>query len=144
MKNITEPKAPAKTDDMDRFLFLDDYRHPYDAFSHTQQSMYLHKKWEVVRNYDEFIRWILKNGLPSFISFDHDLAEEHYSENYQEAKEFLDCCVYKEKTGYDCAKWLVAYCTDNNLSCPDFYCHSMNPLGKENIVGLLSQFKNYR
>ena len=59
------------------------------------------------------------------ISFDHDLADEHYLK--QNSQEFV------EKIGYDCAKWLVEYCMDHYLDLPKFYCHSMNPVGKENI-----------
>jgi hypothetical protein len=120
------------------FLFLDDIRQPHDAFEHTQQTMFLHKKWEVVKNYNEFINWITKNGLPEFISFDHDLAD------YEISKEMQDTQVYTEKTGYECAKWLIDYCLDNNLKCPKFYCHSMNPVGKDKINSILEQFSTPR
>lgn len=46
----------------------------------------------------------------------------------------------KEKTGMDCAKWLIEYCITNNLKLPKFYCHSMNPIGKDNITSILTQF----
>lgn len=67
------------------------------------------------------------------ISFDHDLADEHYWK--QNTGEFV------EKTGYDCVKWLIEYCMDNDVDLPKFYCHSMNPVGKENIERLLKNFK---
>ena len=118
----------------DRFLFLDDIRQPSGAFEHTQQTMFLHKKWEVVKNYNEFVKWITKNGLPEIISFDHDLAD------YEMSKEGLDTQAHTEKTGYDCAKWLIDYCLDNNLKCPKFYCHSMNPVGKDKINSILEQY----
>lgn len=47
----------------------------------------------------------------------------------------------KEKTGMDCAKWLVDFCIDNELILPDWYGHSMNPVGRENIDVYL---RNYR
>lgn len=132
-----------------KFLFLDDIRQPYDAFEHTQQTMFLEKKWEVVTNYNEFIEWITKNGLPDFISFDHDLADMHcitynLSTDDEKSKEWQDAQLYIEKTGYECAKWLVDYCIDNNLKCPKFYCYSMNPVGKDKINSILKQFANYR
>lgn len=132
-----------------RFLFLDDIRQPCDAYGHTQRTMSLEKKWEIVKNYNEFIEWITKNGLPDFISFDHDLADIHYtssnlSTDDEKSKEGQDTQPHTEKTGYECAKWLVDYCLDNNFDCPKFYCHSMNPVGKEKINGLLEQFSNYR
>lgn len=73
-----------------------------------------------VKSYFEFTEFILQNRLPDFISFDHDLGEE--------------------KTGYDCAKWLVNFCMDNNLQLPEFSVHSQNPVGKENIQLLLENF----
>ncbi|WP_081411648.1 cyclic-phosphate processing receiver domain-containing protein [Chryseobacterium gregarium] len=116
-----------------RLLFLDDIRYPPDAYHYTKQDMFLWEDWHVVRNYAQFVSRILEKGLPEMISFDHDLADEHYSE--QDSQE----CV--EKTGYDCAKWLVGYCLDHDAELPEFYCHSMNPVGKENIEDLLNNFK---
>jgi hypothetical protein len=117
------------------FLFLDDIRHPYDVYEYTHQIIFLQEKWEVVRNYNEFVEWITKNGLPDFISFDHDLADIHHTQNAE---------IHNEKTGHECAKWLVDYCLDNNLECPKFYCHSMNPVGRNKINSLLSQFSTNR
>jgi hypothetical protein len=150
MKNeINKNKALDKTLTVSgRFLFLDDIRHPYDAFEHTQQTMFLHKKWEVVKNYNEFIKWITKNGLPELISFDHDLGDTLYTSAHlrndsEKSKEWQDAQVHTEKTGYECAKWLIDYCLDNNLKCPKFYCHSMNPVGRDKINSILEQFTNY-
>ena len=132
-----------------KFLFLDDIRHPHDVYRYTQQIMFLQKKWEIVKNYNDFIEWFAKNGLPDFISFDHDLADMENtspppSVNNDQSKEWQDAQIHNEKTGYECAKWLVDYCLDNNLGCPKFYCHSMNPVGKDKINGLLNQFSTYR
>lgn len=77
-----------------------------------------------VRDYTEFINFIKTNPLPKFISFDHDLGEG--------------------KTGFDCAKFLVEFCIDNNLNLPDFFVHSQNPIGKENINSLLTNFNKHR
>jgi hypothetical protein len=110
-----------------RFLFLDDIRFPFEVYEYTHQPLYLQEKWEIIRNYNGFVEWITKNGLPDFISFDHDLADISFD---------------NEKTGYECAKWLVDYCLDNNLVCPKFYCHSMNPVGRDKINGLLMQFSS--
>jgi hypothetical protein len=127
-----------------RFLFLDDIRHPLDAFEYTKQTMFLHEKWEIVKNYNEFVKWIVENGLPDFVSFDHDLADRHLWADDEKANEQQTMQVHIEKTGYDCAKWLVDYCLDNNLDWPKFYCHSMNPVGKYNVNSILDQFLFYR
>ena len=44
------------------------------------------------------------------------------------------------ETGFDCAKWLVNYCIDNNKELPKWYKHSANPVGKENIDRYLTNF----
>lgn len=116
-----------------RLLFLDDIRYPIEAYHYTQQDIFLRSDWHIVRNYEQFVNRILEKGLPEMISFDHDFADEHYLK--QNSQEFV------EKTGYDCAKWLVEYCMDHYLDLPKFYCHSMNPVGKENILNLLQNFK---
>ena len=131
------------------YLFLDDIREPSHTFEYTKQKMFVELEWQVVRNYNEFVNFIQLNGLPKFISFDHDLSDTHYTPehlwtDYDKSKEWQDKQVHNEKTGYECAKWLVDYCIDNNLKCPQYYCHSMNPVGKDNIVGLLASFSNSR
>ncbi|WP_363315998.1 cyclic-phosphate processing receiver domain-containing protein [Chryseobacterium sp.] len=115
-----------------RLLFLDDIRYPAEVYQYTQQGIFLRKDWHIVRNYDQFVNRILKKGLPEMISFDHDLADENYRKSNA------------EKTGYDCVKWLIDYCLDNGIDLPKFYCHSMNPVGKENIISLLKNFKKLK
>ena len=40
----------------------------------------------------------------------------------------------REKTGYDCLKWLIDYCHDNNLIFPQLLIHTMNEVGYTNMV----------
>lgn len=124
-----------------KYLFLDDIRMPSHVGNYMLPielcPMYREENWEIVRSYDEFVAWILKNGLPDVISFDHDLAAIHYEQHtWQESFEYL------EKTGYDCAKWLVNFCAHECISLPKYYIHSMNPVGAENIKNLLNNFKD--
>ncbi len=107
-------------------LFLDDVR---DANKFLDDV----RAWETVRNYAEFVRIIQQRGLPRFVSFDHDLSYEHYGNT--NTKSFI------EKTGMDCAKWLVEYCMKTNQSLPEYQVHSMNPIGKLNIQSLLDSYK---
>lgn len=88
-------------------LFLDDLRTAPEDFVQ-------------VYSYEEFRVYIEENGVPEFISFDHDLGEG--------------------KSGFDCAKFLVDYCLDKNIHNISFTVHSQNPVGKENIISLLSNF----
>lgn len=114
-------------------LFLDDYRIPLNVYSYTKNQIYL-LDWDVVTNYDEFVNYITNNEIPEVISFDHDLGDEHYTNNPN-----IDYSSFKEKTGYDCAKWLIEYCIDNNLDFPKvIYVHSMNPHGSLNIESLFT------
>lgn len=95
-------------------LFLDDERFPPEDG----------ELWIVVRNYAEFLKCIANYGLPTFISFDHDLGDG--------------------KDGYDCAKWLVEICMDCDVDIPDFYVHSQNPIGSGDIEGYLNCLKRFR
>lgn len=130
-------------------LFLDDYRNPDDCLKYcyvwygADQLVYNDQDWYIVRNYNQFIKYIQDNGLPDLISFDHDLADAHYHESmYQGGKVYMKYLeTTSEKTGYHCADWLVEYCMDNNLELPAFMVHSMNPVGRENIITLLENFK---
>ena len=89
-------------------LYLDDMRMPRN------------QDWTIVRSYQEFIDWVTNNGVPDYISFDHDLGEE--------------------KSGFDCAKWLCNYCLDSHIPLPEFSVHSANPVGRENIESIMNNY----
>jgi len=118
-------------------LYLDDIRTPNND------------DWYVVRSYDELVSHIRLNGLDKYevISLDHDLGdtaqEEYYnnvSPNYQ-----LDYNNILEKTGLDCAKWLVAESMNSKKPLPQIYTHSANPIGSANIMGYVNNYlKNCR
>ena len=123
-------------------LFLDDVRDPYKV---TYMQMPL-GPWKVVRDYSAFCNAINHHyqetgELPDIISFDHDLSLEHYSENMMDPTAYNDMYkTFNEKTGLDCAKWLVEFCLDKNLQMCKFQVHSMNPVGKRNIESYLNSF----
>lgn len=118
-------------------LFLDDLRYPVDCFEYTHLTVYLDEKWVIVRNYDEFVKAIQEKGIPEMISFDHDLADEHYV-----AQDHIEYGFMTEKTGYHCAMWLINYCIDNNLDIPKYiFIHSMNPVGGSNIASAFNTYK---
>ena len=117
-------------------LFLDDVRSPKSAYSYMQLPIYLQAEWIVVRNYYAFISLIQSKGVPDMISFDHDLADEHYK-----VQDFNYSNEEYEKTGYHCAKWLIDYCLDNKKELPKkIIVHSMNPYGSQNIKSLFETF----
>jgi len=109
------------------YLFLDDFRDPQIV---SWIDLPLHD-WTVVRSYKEFRDAIWNKGIPEFVSYDHDLADDHYgSMNHGGA---IDYDNLTEKTGYDCAKFLCNECCKRGIKHPDFAVHSMNPVGADNI-----------
>lgn len=114
-------------------IFLDDIRNPVDTFNYTKDSDYLKLKWTIVRNYDEFVKVVTENKNDiNTISFDHDLADEHYINSNPGS--------YTEKTGYDCLKWLCYYIMGENLDIPLIKIHTWNPTGFDNMSGFLRNF----
>lgn len=127
-----------------KLLWLDDMRNPYIDVEGKVPANYDKIEW--VLNYEQFVQWIIRFGLPNAISFDHDLADEHYVpeeywETLQKSREYQEAQNYQEKTGMDCVKWLVEYCMDNNYKLPIYHIHTANPVGAENMKGLLDNFK---
>lgn len=128
-------------------IYLDDVRTPKD------------KNWVVVRNYDEFVNRVTEIGLNNIdtISLDHDLGDTAMNEYFNNVSPnyTLNYENIKEKTGLDCAKWLVNYFYDTNpewiemnrivkradkISFPQVYTHSANPIGSANIMGYINNF----
>lgn len=105
--------------------FLDDERMPSDV---TWVPVPNTPDCEIARSFDDFVNIIESNGMPVYVSFDHDLADEHYVAMLRGSTDYGE-----EKTGYDCAKWLVDFCAEHEIPFPDFEVHSMNPIGSENI-----------
>jgi|TARA_R110000796_G_scaffold29731_1_gene79954 hypothetical protein len=134
---------------MKNLLWLDDIRNPF--IDEEKRVPIGNDKWNInwVLNYEQFVQWIEIYGLPDAISFDHDLADEHYTpeyfwDDYEESKKFQEWRgkTYQEKTGMDCAKWLVDFCMDNKVELPKFYVHSANPVGADKIREVFSDLKN--
>jgi hypothetical protein len=102
-------------------LYLDDIRTPKD-------SAYI-----IARTVEEAQQLIETYGVPEHISFDHDLG--------------LDDMDNLLPTGYDMAKWLVEKDMDGFLQIPGnfaFSVHSQNPVGAENIQGLLNGYLRHK
>lgn len=130
-------------------LWLDDIRNPYGGrwifdFAPEFVSDDINIRW--VRSYDEFTAWINENGLPNKIAFDHDLGEDVAKEKVGAGMSKRQARIQKRETrsGYDCAKWLVEYCMDYDVDLPKWVIQSANPVGKENIDGLLSNYRKQR
>ena len=123
---------------MNKFkIYLDDLRNPIED------------SWIVCRNYDEFVEKIQELGMENIeiISLDHDLGETAIKEYFKNVKNnyVLNYDNIEEKTGYDCAKWLVNLSIDSNIPLPLVLVHSANPVGSANIMGYVNNYlKNKR
>lgn len=104
------------------WIYLDDIRTPLD------------KKWIVVRNYKDFVKAVEKYGVENIdkLSFDHDLND------------FTDG---SEKTGKSAANWFIENFMNLQDSdeisgehFPKVTAHSDNPVGVQNIIGLVNSF----
>lgn len=114
-------------------IYLDDVRTPID------------KDWVIARNYDEFVRIVSAHGLENIktISLDHDLGDSAMREWHKNVYHnyTLDYNNITEKTGYDCAKWLVEQWM-NGKPVVDVYTHSANAIGAANIMGYINNYRH--
>lgn len=121
-------------------LYLDDVRTPLADLPN-------HASWVVVRNYEEFTLYIMENGVPDFVSFDHDLAPEHMNDYFNQVAyhgyQHPKYDEYQEKTGLDCARFLVDYCQNHQVELKRCAVHSHNPVGAANIQSFLNGFKKH-
>lgn len=95
-------------------LWLDDLRDP---------QLYLSEKdYDVVwvKSFEEFTTWITLNGVPEYVSFDHDLGEG--------------------LSGYDAVKFLASYCEKLERRLPKCTIHSANPVGRTNIQSVIDTY----
>lgn len=135
-------------------LWLDDLRDPSEEMwrNHIAKNIANPLRYNIVwvKDYNEFTSYIKNNDMPYLVSFDHDLADEHYTperfwNNYEESKKYQESQNYSEKTGLDCARFLIEYCQDNhNGELPNYYVHSYNPVGADNIRALLTNFIKFK
>lgn len=132
-------------------LFLDDELMPEQV---TWVEFPRYESIYIIRSYNGFVKQLEFFGLPMFVCFDHDLTDEHYLAMMQENNldnkfEYDDNGLKKtidygpEKTGYDCAKYLVEYCQQKGYKLPRYVVHSMNPAGKKRIEDYLENAKKH-
>lgn len=130
---------------MRTLLWLDDVRNPLEnnwlIFAPNRE--YENVVW--VKSYNEAVSWIKENGLPYAMCLDHDLGIptqlEYRKQGYSKRKSRK--LSKDEKTGYDFAKWVVGYCMKHNLDIPLYSSQSANPIGRENILSYLNNYRSF-
>lgn len=116
-------------------IYLDDKRTPIDP------------EWIVVRSYEEFTTKIKEIGFENIelVSLDHDLGDSAMEEWYTNVSVnfTLNYDNITEKTGYDCAKWLVDQWMEGEKVFT-VYVHSANAIGSGNIMGYINNYFHIR
>jgi hypothetical protein len=119
---------------MKKRIYLDDIRTPV-----------LKDEWVVVRSYEEFVDKITEIGLENIelISLDHDLGDSAMKEWHKNVYHnyTLNYDNITEKTGMDCAKWLVEQWMEGELVV-DVFVHSANAVGSGNMMGYINNFRH--
>lgn len=107
---------------MKTLLWVDDARNPMEDDWMNFNPIGRNCKVVWAQSYQEAIDFLEKEW-PDAICLDHDLGEE--------------------KSGYDIAKYIVDRCIDEDKKLPEFASQSANPVGRENIITLLSNYKRH-
>lgn len=115
-------------------IYLDDNRIPIE------------NGWVCVKDYEEFISLLEKVDIKDIhcISFDHDLGDKAMAEYHRISgtSNQIDYDNLDEKTGLDCAKFLIDKCIDNDYcDTPIVYVHSFNGVGAQNILNYINSYK---
>lgn len=110
-------------------VFLDDIRTPEISHNKNKGLGDTYSKiesWIIIRDYFSFVDYIQINfDNIALISFDHDLA------------------CYKndvEYTGKTALNFLISYCLDNNKEFPNWYVHTDNNSGRDNMIGCILNY----
>lgn len=114
-------------------LFIDDERNLEDVTWAPWQirEKYRNEQWVIVRSYCDAMVEILNRGFPSFISFDHDLGHNQYT-GYDVAKQLVENdIISSDKESRQSYKFSEDF---------DFYVHSKNPVGKQNIESYINGY----
>lgn len=129
-------------------IFLDDNRQPIDAYKYTNRIEYKNFHWNIVDSYDAFVdlftKKIMENELPRIVSFDHDLATEHYLVAAKNLLNSFDESSVKIPTGWHALLWMLNTYAANDIKLPHIMFHTKNPAGLKNMQALIDQYENNR
>lgn len=106
-------------------LFIDDKR-TVDMSHNSEKGLGEVSDFIIVRDDLEFKKFVEENfNKITLISFDHDLA------CFKDGVEF---------TGKTACEFIIEKCLDSGTKFPDWYVHTDNTCGRENIVGLILNY----
>ena len=106
-------------------IFLDDLR-SVDMSHNPNKGLGVVTDFVIARNDEDFIKMIDENiNDITLVSFDHDLA------CFKDGNEF---------TGKTACEYLVHKCLETGRKFPDWYVHTDNTCGRENILGLILNY----
>ena len=102
-------------------------------------------EWDIVTNYIDFTKYIVENGIPAYISLDHDLDNEHIIENIINKNNYcINYDEFEEKTGYDCISWLIDYVDKYNVKLHNIIIDTDNERGRKNMFNLINNYKMFK
>ena len=106
-------------------IFLDDIREV--TMSHNpNKGLGVVTDFVIARDDKDFIKLVDENiNDITLVSFDHDLA------CWRDGNEF---------TGKTACEYLIHKCLETGRKFPDWYVHSDNTAGRENIIGLILNY----
>lgn len=133
----------------ERYLLLDDIRNPEDCQLHDEGGMLVKLSgisagaWDVVRDYDSFVAYIDKYGIPDIISFDNDLNMETMAKYCDAVSrcEDINLTTVSEKQGLHCAHYVVKKCIEWKQEIPCYYIHSANMFARPMIRKIMEDGK---
>lgn len=102
-------------------LFLDDIRTTRYVYGDSEDANLAPDLWTVARSTEEAKALVLAKGMPTLISFDHDLGHT------DTAMVFLN--------------WLAREYWDGTAKVPAFKIHSDNPVGRANIRAFMKSWQ---
>jgi hypothetical protein len=106
-------------------VFIDDLR-TVDMSHNSEKGLGEITDFVIARNDNDFIN-LVDNHINdiSLVSFDHDLA------CFKDGNEF---------TGKTACEYLIDKCIDSGRKFPDWYVHTDNTCGRQNIIGLILSY----
>jgi hypothetical protein len=128
-----------------KLIWLDDTRRPtadmpMNIFTDIFGKGDVDTIW--IQSFSDFVEEIHTNGVPDYISFDYDLALPNHLKRVQGGLSKRKSRKLKayEKNGYDCAKFLGDFCTENHIRFPIYFIHSENKQGKAEIDNIIRDY----